>query len=524
MINRVLVLGGGSAGFLAAITLKVKLPDLAVTVLRSPDIGIIGVGEGTTPNVPQHLFGELGIDPGELHRLAQPSWKLGIRFLWGKRPYFDYTFGRQCDWRYDALPRNNGFYCEDSFEYVDVPSALMTHDKAFIRKPNGEPLITKDFGFHLENEKFVRYLETKAPQLGIQIVDDTVAQVRQDEHGITGLALASGAVQEADLFVDCSGFRSVLLGQAMGEPYISFGSTLYCDRALAGGWDRTTEPIKPYTTAETMDAGWCWQIEHPERIIRGYVYSSAFISEEDAEREFRAKNPKITKARLLKFPSGRYRNSWVKNVVAIGNASGFVEPLEATSLHVICDEARFLTQILVESERQPTPSLLESYNTLVAAEWDQIRQFLGVHYRFNDRLDTPFWRACCADVDLVEAQPFVDYYRENGPGTFARNTVLKPLDIFGMEGYLCMLVGQKVPYRRRPTPTADEWRIWNQIRGQHRTLAQQGLTVQEAFAAIYGPAWVWFPGFFAPLSPGQAASGASRTFASQQGPAGVPQN
>jgi tryptophan halogenase len=481
---------------MAALTLKIKMPELAVTVLRSKDIGIIGVGEGTTPNVPLHLFGYLGINPGEVHRLAQPSWKLGIRFIWGKRSFFDYTFGRQTDWKYHALPKNNGFYCDDCFEYVDIASALMAHDRAFLRKPNGDPLITKDFGFHIENEKFVSYLEGKAAQVGLEILDDTVAEVRQDEHGVAGLLLTSGAVLTADLYVDCSGFRSVLLGQALGEPYINFKSTLFCDRALAGGWDRTVEPIKPYTTSETMDSGWCWQIEHPQRIIRGYVYSSAFISEEDAEREFRAKNPKITTARLLKFPSGRYRNSWVKNVVAIGNASGFVEPLEATSLHVICDEARFLTQILQDCDRQPTPTLTESYNNLVANEWDEIRQFLALHYRYNDRLDTPFWRACQADVDLVTAQPLVDYYRENGPSTFARNTLLKPLDIFGMEGYLTMLVGQKVPYRRTSTPSASEWQIWNGIRAQHKAMAQTALTIPEAFAAIFAPAWVWNPAFF----------------------------
>jgi tryptophan halogenase len=496
MVNRVLVLGGGSAGFLAALTLKIKLPQLHVTVLRSRDIGVIGVGEGTTPNVPRHLFGYLGIDPGELHRLAQPSWKLGIRFLWGKRPFFDYTFGRQTDWHYDALPKNNGYYCDESFEYADISSALMSHDRAFVRQPNNDPLITKDFGYHLENEKFVTYLETKAPQVGIQIVDDTVAQVQQDEHGITGLRLASGGVLDADLYVDCSGFRSVLLGEALKEPYLSYSSTLYCDRALAGGWERTSEPIKPYTTAETMDAGWCWQIEHPTRIIRGYVYSSAFISEKDAEREFRSKNPKVFTTRLLKFPSGRFRSSWVKNVVAIGNASGFVEPLEATSLHVICDEAHYLTQILEDCDRQPSRSLMESYNQLVGSEWDDIRQFLAVHYRYNDRLDTPFWRACRADVDLVNAQPLVDYYGDNGPSTFARYMLLRSTDMFGMEGYLTMLVGQKIPYRKTSTPSTDEWRIWNLIRNEHKTLAQQGLTVREAFAAIGNPNWGWNPGFF----------------------------
>lgn len=496
MIKRVLVLGGGSAGFLAAITLKVKMPALTVTVLRSPDIGIIGVGEGTTPNLPLHLFGYLGIDPGEFHRLTQPSWKLGIRLLWGKRPFFDYTFGRQTDWRYHALPKNNGYYCDECFEYADIYSALMSHDRAFVRQPNGDPLITRDFGYHIENERFVRYLEGKAAQVGVQVVDDTVAEVQQNEQGITGLLLASGGVQTADLYVDCSGFRSVLLGKALAAPYLSFASTLYCDRALAGGWERSDEPIKPYTTAETMAAGWCWQIEHPDRIIRGYVYSSAFISEEDAEREFRSKNPKITSARLLKFPSGRYRDSWVKNVVAIGNASGFVEPLEATSLHVICDEARFLTQILQDCDGRPTASLKESYNVLVGNEWDEIRQFLALHYRFNYRLDTPFWRACRADVDLVTAQPLVDYYRENGPSTFARNTLLRPLDIFGMEGYLTMLVGQKVPYRKTGSPVAAEWQVWNGIRAEHKALAEKALTIPEAFRAIQAPQWQWNPNFF----------------------------
>ncbi len=496
MVNSVLVLGGGSAGFLSAITLKMKLPQLTVTVLRSKDIPIIGVGEGTTPHVPRHLFGYLDIDPGEIHRLVQPSWKLGIRFLWGKRPHFDYTFGRQTDWHFHALPKNNGYYCEESFEYADIASSLMAHDKAFVRQPNNAPLITKDFGYHLENEKFVTYLETKAPQVSVLTTDDTVIEVLQDEHGITGLRLASGRTLSADLYIDCSGFRSVLLGEALKEPYISFGSTLFCDRALAGGWERTTEPIKPYTTAETMDAGWCWQIEHPTRIIRGYVYSSAFISEKDAEREFRSKNPKIFTTRLLKFPSGRYRNSWVKNVVAIGNASGFVEPLEATSLHVICDEAHFLTQILEDCDRQPSRTLMDSYNYLVGSEWDDIRRFLAVHYRFNDRLDTPFWRACRADCDLVGAEPVVDYYRENGPSTFARNTLLKYTDMFGMEGYMTMLVGQKIPYRKTTTPSAAEWQTWNAIRAEHKSLAEAAMTVREALTAISQPAWQWFPGFF----------------------------
>ena len=140
---------------------------------------------------------------------------------------------------------------------------------------------------------FVEFLETYAAGLGVGITDDTVLEVRQDDHGLTGLALKSGGTATADLYVDSSGFGSVLLGQALLEPFVSYKPTLFCDRAVVGGWDRTGEPIKPYTTGEGMNAGWCWRIDHEHRINRGYVYSSDFLSDDEAEREFRQKNPKV---------------------------------------------------------------------------------------------------------------------------------------------------------------------------------------------------------------------------------------
>src|SRR4051812_48663781 len=125
MIEKVVVLGGGSAGLLTALTLKQQLPELLVTVVRSRELGVIGVGESTTATMPLHLHGYLDIDPGEFYRRVQPSWKLGIRFLWGQRPFFDYTFQLQMDWKWNNLARNNGYYCEDDWEYIDIPSSLM---------------------------------------------------------------------------------------------------------------------------------------------------------------------------------------------------------------------------------------------------------------------------------------------------------------------------------------------------------------------------------------------------------------
>src|SRR5205814_5969658 len=146
----------------------------------------------------------------------------------------------------------------------------------------------------------------------------------------TGRRLESGAVLDADLFVDASGFRAQLLGKTLKEPFYSYKDSLFCDKAVVGGWKREAEPIKPYTTAETMDAGWCWQIEHEHHINRGYVYSSSFISDEAALAEFLRKNPKVAiQPRVVRFRTGRYQRTWIGNVVAVGNATGFVEPLEA---------------------------------------------------------------------------------------------------------------------------------------------------------------------------------------------------
>jgi len=499
-IEGIVVLGGGSAGFIAAATLKREMPAVRVTVLRSPEIGVIGVGEGTTPGVPLHLFGYLEVDIADFYRLAHPTWKLGLKFLWGPRPYFNYTFTPQCDWKWERLSRANGYYCHGDFEYADPVSALMTHDNVFVRQPNGDPYVGAQWGFHIENDKLVAFLEAFAARSGVEVVDGTVAEVKRSRRGgIEALRLESGASLAADFYVDCSGFRSLLIGNALQEPYLSYRPTLFCDRAVVGGWDRPPEePIRPYTTVETMDAGWCWQIEHETRVIRGYVHSSDFVSDEKAERELRAKNPRIGETRVVKFPSGRYRNAWVENACAIGNASGFVEPLEATSLAVICNESRLLAETLASCGREPTASLRSLYNRLVGLVWDEIREFLGIHYRFNTRLDTAFWRACRSDVQLSSSLEFIEFYRENGPS--AHGAQLLPRahteSAFGIEGYLTMLVGQKVPHEGTWRPDPAEQQIWSKIQAEHRAVGAAGLSVREALAAIRRPDWQWRAQFY----------------------------
>src|SRR5688500_385107 len=172
MVNRVIVLGGGSAGFLAAITLKTRLADLRVSVIRSKEIGIIGVGEGTTLAVPNFLHGYLKIDPVEFHRVAKPTFKLGVRFLWGPRPYFNYPFDVQYDHQLRVLSRPTGFYVRDDADVglTSTNSALMSAGHAFVRQPDGSPGIRNNVAYHIENADFVAFLELQAARVGVEVI------------------------------------------------------------------------------------------------------------------------------------------------------------------------------------------------------------------------------------------------------------------------------------------------------------------------------------------------------------------
>ena len=195
--------------------------------------------------------------------------------------------------------------------------------------------------------------------------------------------------------------------------------------------------------------------------------------------------------RVVKFRSGRYARNWVGNVVGIGNAVGFVEPLEATALQVICVEASTLADSLIVSLCAPTPTLIQLYNDYNARAWDDIRDFLAIHYKFNTRLDTPFWRACRNDTALHGAQFLVDFYKENGPSIVAGAQLLHASNSFGMDGYLALLVGQDVPHGKPYTPTPAEQKIWRDRCLTWAHEAQRALDVKQSLAAIRKPGMKW---------------------------------
>lgn len=496
-VRSIIILGGGSAGLLTALALKRNFPSLRIELIRSSEIGTIMVGEGSTHVMPAHLHGYLGIDPAEFHARVMPTYKLGIRFLWGPRPRFHFTFSlQQLDYRYFTLPKPNGFYCNEDFDFADINAALMAHNRAFERQDDGSPLVTAKVGYHLENAHLVEFLESRVRSAGIAVFDDTLAEVEQDETGITSLRLASGRTAKADLFVDCSGFRSELLGKALGEPFSPFSASLPCDRAVVGGWKRSGEPLLAFTTVETYRSGWAWQIEHDDLINRGYVFSSAFQSDDEAIREFLEKNPKIKDCRIVRFMTGRHERNWVKNVVAIGNAAGFVEPLEATSLATITDFSRLLVAVIEDGDgclRQP---LIDLFNRETADSWDEIRRMLALHYRFNGRIDSEFWRHCAEKIDLAGAESIVEHYREFGPCTTFGKKMLKGRNAWGWEAYLVWLLGPQAPTSRSYQPGPGERQTWQEIKRGLQSRARQAMDQEEALLLIRSDLWNWDPRFY----------------------------
>ncbi len=492
-ISSVVILGAGSAGFMAALTLKTKLPQLNVRVVRSPNIPIIGVGEATTTVLPRHFFEYLKMKPQMFYAEAKPTYKMGIRFLWGPRKDFVYTFSYEFEKRHPQCSRNNGFYYSDEMPWLGYSSAFMLHDKVFPRRPDGLPQFHNNHAFHLENVTYVGWLENRCRDRGVVVTDATV-KAEVGGEGIAALVTDAGERITGDLYLDASGFRSELLGGALKEPFRSYADTLFSDRAVVGGWNRSPgEPILPYTVAETMDAGWCWRIDHEHVIHRGYVYGSAFLSDEAAREEFLRKNPKVNPndTWMVKFRSGRYERSWVGNVIAIGNSAGFVEPLESTALQVICVECSSLTDALLDCQCEPTPTIVKLYNRYNGDQWDDIRNFLAVHYKFNTRYQTPFWQAVRADVKLHGAEEIVEWYQENGPSVLAGNVLVHSSNSFRMDGFLALLVGQNVPYRKLYEPTPAEQEFWRRYRQQLLAEAQVGMNSEEVLHALRTPGLKW---------------------------------
>ncbi len=477
------VIGGGTAGYFAALALKRSFPELRVTMIESSAVPIIGVGEATTTLMPPFLHHQLGLDIVDLFRTVRPTFKLGIKFLWGLPGdyFFTYPFG-------DASPVD-AFAFDGDLRAQSLVSLLMNDDRGpVVRGPDGgllSLLPSLKFAYHLENRSFVSYLAKAAAVAGIEHIDTLLDGVRVGDMGVASLHASDGRELSFDLYVDASGFRSLLLGSALESPFESFASSLFCDRAIVATLPQHG-PVQPYTTAETMDAGWCWRIPVAGEDHRGYVHASSFLDEGAAVDEMRRKNPGMGEPSIVRFRSGRHRDFWIGNTVAIGNSYGFVEPLESTALHMVIIEVAYLLEGLQAlRDGRGTTESPDVASQRIGEHWDYLRWFLAVHYRFNRRLETPFWRAARADVDVSGAAEVLERFRRQGPwlqSEAARFAVGDPA--FGYSGLMMLLLGQRVEGSEHARPSMRR-EDWDATVARHRGVAGRALPQREALAALH---------------------------------------
>lgn len=463
------------------------MPALNVVVVHSTTIPIIGVGEATTAWIPWFLHKYLELNREQFYEETQPIWKLGIQFIWGdsSQSHFNYPFVTHLADKLSVLSKSTAYYCLDSTTESSLYSLLMEQYKSpCFRRENGDFVVDERFGYHIENVSFVSYLERRATEIGIKIIDKPVVNIEVAENGyICQLKFDDGTMQAGDLFVDCSGFRSALLGDILQEPFCSFASSLFCDSAVTGTWMRS-DAINPFTTAQTMQSGWCWQIDLPDKVNRGYVYSSAFINDDNALQEMKRHNPLMSdEHNLIRFKSGRHQRFWVNNVVAVGNASGFVEPLESTGLHMIGETIKSVCDVLIDSDQQPTPALINLANRAIAQKWDDIRDFLSIHFKFNHRVESEFWQHCWHQTDIGDAEAVVDFFQNNGPSSLGQ-ILLRPNSVFGYNGYLNLLMGQRVATKYQSHNDILDLDRWRQIQNYFTKQCTNALSIHEAIQVV----------------------------------------
>jgi len=444
----VVVVGGGASGWMTAAALRKLVPQACeVTLVESDAIGIIGVGEATLPHL-RAFNARLGIDEAGFMAATKATFKLGIQFEdWGRigdrylHPFA--RFGRDVRdvpfHHFWARARKEGLEPGDLQDYC--LAVAMCRRNLFAPPPRQADRIEAGVGYayHFDANLYAPFLRRLAEAAGARRVEGRIVRAGRDalSGAVSAVLLDDGRRVAGDLFVDCSGFRSLLLGETLGEPFEDWSRWLPCDRAVAAP-ALGRGPITPYTSAIAQPAGWRWRIPLQHRVGNGYVHASAFASEQTAIDTLVAAldGPPLADPRVLRFTAGRRRRAWVGNVLSVGLASGFLEPLESTSLYLI---QAAITQLLeCFPERRIADIDRDAFNRVMAFEYDRARDFIILHYHATQREDSPFWRH-------VRATPVPDSLTERLELFRVRGRIpQQQRGLFHDPSWLAVLVGQGV--------------------------------------------------------------------------------
>ncbi|MFZ6776288.1 tryptophan halogenase family protein [Undibacterium sp. Ji83W] len=477
-ISNITIVGGGSAGWMAAAALATYLGKGAtIRLIESEEIGIVGVGEASVPHIRLFNGQLLGIDEAEFVKRTQGTIKLGIQFNdWG-RIGDSYIHG------FGAIGRSLGplpfhqfwlklFLSGRAAPIGDYsPQTVMAPRGKFAagdhNAPPNSPLADIAYAYHFDATLYARYLRELAENRGVQRIEGKIVGVKQrDNDGfIESVTMENGAVVGGELFIDCSGFRALLIEQTLKTGYADWTHWLPCDRALAVP-SESVDPITPYTRATARAAGWQWRIPLQHRVGNGYVYSSEHISDDEAAATLLANldGKALADPRQLRFTTGMRKKFWNKNVVALGLASGFLEPLESTSIYLAQSGITRLLSLFPKCDFNPL--LAERYNRESVIEYERIRDFLILHYHATEREDTPFWKHCRTMAIPDSLREAIELFRYDG--RYFRNGE----DFFALPSWVQVMLGQRItPQGYHPiVDDMPEDKLVEYVKGMRMTL------------------------------------------------------
>jgi tryptophan halogenase len=447
-IRKVVIVGGGTAGWMAAAALSRYLNNgyTTVTLIESEEIGTIGVGEATIP--PLIAFnGLLGINEDEFVRATQATFKLGIEFVnWGRigqryiHPFGD--LGRDLQ----GIPFHQLYLRERERRSVpDITcwsmSAVALASGKFARPgPQAQyPADTLRYAFHLDANLYARFLRAFAEAGNVQRIEGKVVDVklRGNDGFVESVQLTDGRTIEGELFIDCSGFRGLLIEQALETGYEDWTKWLPCDRAIAAACTYSGNP-DPFTRSTAHQSGWQWRIPLQHRMGNGHVYCSAFISDDEAEQVLvsNLEGELQSDPRRLSFKTGRRKLAWNRNVVSLGLSTGFVEPLESTSIHLV--QAGIARLIAMFPDRRFNPLERDEYNRQMQAQFEWVRDFVILHYKAMQREDSEFWKQCAAmDIPSTLEEKIAQF--RNKARVFAEG-----VELFPRQSWIAVMLGQNI--------------------------------------------------------------------------------
>ncbi len=446
--SNIVIVGGGAAGWMAAAALSKVLNSAPanITLIESEEIGIVGVGEASIPDI-INFNRMLGISETEFLRATSGTFKLGIEFNdWGKigDSYFHPfgSFGVDMNGfdfhQYWLHARRHG---NDALIQDYSLCSLAAKDQKFTT-PSNDPrsvLSHLKYAYHFDAAGYAKFLRAYAEKRGVRRIEGKVRDIKscEDSGHIERLTMENGTVVDGDFFIDCSGFRALLLGQTLGVDYRDWSHWLPCDRAQAVACERSG-PLLPYTRATAQKAGWQWRIPVQHRTGNGHIYSSQFVSDDEAADTLlnNLDGNAMGSPRLIKFKTGHRNEFWTKNCVALGLSAGFLEPLESTSLYLI--QMGISRLIALFPSAQDYHHARAEYNRQMQQQFEQVRDFIILHYAVTERNDSEFWNYCrtmklpdslTRKIDLFESAGRVFRYDE---------------ELFSKDSWIAVMIGQNI--------------------------------------------------------------------------------